>query len=466
MKMRLEGLFFMSEWTHPQPEESLSRQTEPVSAEAAPAEGQGHSGAPPRFSLRLLALCLCCALLGGVGGAAFLSFAPQRGGTSVLYEGLRPEVVFESISTERREPLSIPEIYAGYVDACVGISVDIVTKNFFGQTVTGAAAGSGFVVTEDGYIVTNYHVLENANSITVSFVDGSSYPASYIGGDEQSDIAVLKIDVSGLHPVIIGDSDQMNVGERVATIGNPLGELTFSLSDGVVSALDRSITLSDASRMNMLQTNCTINSGNSGGPLFNPYGEVIGIVSAKYSSSAGVFSAEASVEGLGFAIPMNDVKELIADLIEQGYISGRPYLGVSVKTVEESVQRYGIPAGAEIIYAVPGLAAAKAGLREGDIITAVNGSPIRSNTDLIDANSQYQAGDSVEMRIFRNGGELTLSVTYDEKNNANEQRHNDYAAGRAAEEETQQGARREGGELPGEVLPDGYGDSYDHFFNW
>ena len=224
------------------------------------------------LSGRLIALCLSCALLGGAGGGAAVYFATGGGNSSVIYNGSRTPVELQSVSQDTRTQMTVPEVYAAYANASVGISVDTITKNVFGQTVKGAAAGSGFVVTEDGYIVTNYHVVEDANSITVAFVDGSSYPATYVGGDKQNDIAVIKINVTGLTPVVIGDSDQMYVGETVLTIGNPLGELTFSLSDGVVSALDRTITMSDGTQMNMLQTNCAINSGNSGGPLYNLYG--------------------------------------------------------------------------------------------------------------------------------------------------------------------------------------------------
>ena len=177
--------------------------------------------------------------------------------------------------------------------------------------VQGAAAGSGFVISSDGYIVTNYHVIKDATSIRVAFVDGQTYDAKLVGGEAENDVAVLKIEATGLHALTLGDSDSLVVGEPVYTIGNPLGELTWSLTDGLVSAKDRSVTTSEGQTMNMLQTNTAINSGNSGGPLFNAYGEVVGITSAKLSSNGD--SSEASIEGLGFAIPINDVRSMITD---------------------------------------------------------------------------------------------------------------------------------------------------------
>lgn len=387
------------------------------------------------ISKKIIALCLVCALIGGLGGGLGVFFT-GGGGTSPtnIVSGNRTPVALGTISSDTRKQMTVPEVYANNVSSCVGITVDIVSTNFFGQTVKGAAAGSGFVITEDGYIITNYHVIQNANTISVSFVDGKSYPATLIGGDADNDIAVIKIDAKGLRPVILGDSKNMFVGESVVTIGNPLGELTFSLSDGVVSALDRSITMSDGKKMTMLQTNCTINSGNSGGPLFNLYGEVIGIVSAKYSSSGDPFSNTATVEGLGFAIPMNNVKDMITDLIKNGYVTGKPYLGISVKTVDSSlVQEYGIPAGARVEYAPPNLCAAKAGIQEGDIITAVGDVAVTSNSELVSAKNAHKAGDVVNFTIFRNGEKKVIPVTLDEQNRQNTEALESYVKKREEE---------------------------------
>ena len=362
-------------------------------------------------ALKVAALCLVCA----VAGFALHPVADiaTRGNLPTLYTGDREQTELNLTAVNTEKEMTPAEIYAAYVNSTVGITVDIVTTNIFGQTVKGAAAGSGFVITEDGYILTNYHVIEDANAITVAFVDGKTYPATLIGGEESNDIAVIKIDAEGLTPVVIGSSDDMLVGEQVVAIGNPLGELTFSETVGYVSALNRNITVSASQKINMIQTDCAINSGNSGGPLFNCHGEVIGIVSAKYSSSGG-YSSAASIEGLGFAIPMDDVADMVSDLISSGYVTGKPLLGISVGDVESSVQAYGVPAGALVSVVTPGLCGEQAGLKEGDIITAVDGKEIAGGSDLIAAKDAHKPGDTMKLDVFRSGEKLTLEVTLEE----------------------------------------------------
>ncbi len=377
---------------------------------------------------KLIALCLVCALIGGMAGGAGVGFATGAfsSGNTTIYQGTRDKVAVSTASVDTRTALSATQIYATYVKSTVGITVDIVTTNIFGQTVKGAAAGSGFVITADGYILTNYHVIDSANSITVTFVDGTSYPATLVGGEEDNDIAVLKISATGLTPVVIGDSDNMLVGDQVFAIGNPLGELTFSLTGGYVSAVNRNITMSDGTVMNMIQTDTAINSGNSGGPLFNIYGEVIGITSAKYSSDST--SSAASIEGLGFAIPINDVVDLAKDIMKNGYVTGKPFLGISVKTVDSGSQQYGLPAGAYVSLVTPGLCADKAGLKEGDIITALDDTKITSAAELIAAKNKHAAGDDVKLTVYRDGQTTTLQVTFDEDNTANQKAQNDYVS--------------------------------------
>ena len=305
---------------------------------------------------------------------------------------------------------------------------------------TSAATGSGFVLTQDGYIVTNYHVIEDAaedSSVTieVSFASGDKYTAKLVGGEQDNDVAIIKIDATGLQPVTLGNSDELVVGESVYAIGNPLGELTYSLTDGIVSALDRLITTSstnangqtETTTLNVLQTNCAINPGNSGGPLFNSYGDVVGIVSAKYTqSSSGV-----SAEGLGFAIPINDVKDIFSDLIEHGYVTGKPYMGVQVNVVDEAAQRYGIPAGAVVEYVAEGSCAQKAGLQVNDIIIAIDDTAVDSPTALTAAlSSGYKAGDTATLTVIRDQQEQKLTITFDEKNEQTE-------AANQSQEETQ-----------------------------
>ena len=293
-----------------------------------------------RSGAKLAALCLCCALLGGIAGVGGTALVERFGykGETTVYHGEHTPVAVTVANVPSATALTPAQVYAANVDACVGITVS-TTTNVFGYTTTAAATGSGFVITRDGYIVTNHHVIEEAAKdktvpITVSFQNGESYKAKLVGSEADNDVAVLKIEAQGLTPVVLGDSDKLVVGEAVYAIGNPLGELTYSLTDGLVSALDRVITTgsgNNATSLNMLQTNCAINSGNSGGPLFNAYGEVIGITTAKMSSSG----SSASVEGLGFAVPINDVKAIIKDLIEHGYVTGKPYMGVQISSVSE-----------------------------------------------------------------------------------------------------------------------------------
>ena len=384
---------------------------------------------------------LACAIVGGgagVGGAALYQNL-SRGGT-VIYEGNRPTVQ-TMVNNNNGEPMTPEQLYAANLASCVGITVN-TTVNIFGQTTTSAATGSGFVLTQDGYIVTNYHVIEDAAndssvSIEVSFADGTKYTAQLVGGEQDNDIAVLKIDATGLQHVTLGNSSQLVVGESVYAIGNPLGELTYTLTDGIVSALDRLITTSSqdangntvSTTLNVLQTNCAINPGNSGGPLFDSYGNVVGVVSAKMTeSSSGV-----SAEGLGFAIPINDVKDIIEDLIEHGYVTGKPYMGVQVSSVPEYAQRYGISAGAYVESVADGSCAQKAGLQQGDIITAIDETAIDSSSALTAAlSSNYKAGDTATLTVLRGSDKITLSITFDEKNEQTE------AANQVQQESNQQ----------------------------
>lgn len=393
-------------------------------------------------AIKIVALCLVCALLGGLAQPIYSSLS--GGNETTIYTGDRTPTQVDTASVDTSKELTTAEIYAKYVNSCVGITVDIVSTNVFGQTVTGAAAGSGFVITEDGYILTNYHVIDGANSIKVTFDNGKEYTATYVGGEEKNDIAVIKVDATGLTPVVIGKSSDMLVGEQVTTIGNPLGELTFSESTGIISALDRSITMSDGRQMNMIQTDCAINSGNSGGPLFNSHGEVIGIVSAKYSSGSN--SSSASVEGLGFAIPMDDVASMVSDLVKNGYVTGKPIMGISVADVDESVTSYGVPQGAIIRVVTPDLCGAKAGLQAGDIVTKIDNTDITSASDLTSAIGNYKPGDKVTLTIFRSGETKTVEVTLEEstpektekQNQAQQEYQQEYQQSQQRQQQSQQ----------------------------
>ncbi|MGI5963302.1 MAG: S1C family serine protease [Lawsonibacter sp.] len=420
--------------------------TDPIPSSGGPVQPEKKTG-KKKTGLRIAALLLACAVVGGgagVGGAALYGQMNQP--ETVIYEEERPKVE-TMVNTNKDQPMTPEQLYAANLASCVGITVN-TTVNIFGQTTTSAASGSGFVLTQDGYIVTNYHVIEDAVenssvSIDVSFANGDKYTAKVVGGEPDNDVAVIKIDATGLQPVTLGDSDQLVVGESVYAIGNPLGELTYSLTDGIVSALDRLITTSstnsngqtETTTLNVLQTNCAINPGNSGGPLFDSYGNVVGIVSAKYTqSSSGV-----SAEGLGFALPINDVKDIISELIEHGYVTGKPYMGIQVKDVSAEVQSFGISAGALVSYVADGSCAQKAGLQVNDIITAIDDTAIDSSTALTAAlSSGYKAGDTATLTVIRQQQEMKLTITFDEKNDQTE------AANQPQQESNQQQSGQNG----------------------
>lgn len=378
------------------------------------AKKNGHSAA------RSVALVLTCALIGGAMGfgGSLLSnqvFSNKNsytgGGRTTIMEGSRETTAIDVSHVNTEKELTAAEVYAANVNSTVGIKTSITT-NYWGYQTTSAAAGSGFVLTADGYVLTNYHVIESSDTITVSTYDGKSYDATLVGYDASNDIAVLKINAEDLTPVVLGDSDQLHVGDGVIAIGNPLGELTFSLTSGAVSALNREVTLSGNVTMDLIQTDCAINSGNSGGALFNMYGEVIGITNAKYSGSG--MSGTASIDNIGFAIPINHVKSIVESIIEKGYIS-KPYIGVKVDNVSDETQRYGLPAGAAIYSVVKDSPAAKAGLRANDIITAVNGEEISDRNDLSDKISKCEVGDVLKLTVYRQNESIEISVTVGEQ---------------------------------------------------
>ena len=303
------------------------------------------------------------------------------------------------------------QIYGRNVGAVVAITSQGLSTNIFGQVSQTAASGSGFIISADGYVVTNYHVIQGANKLIVLTAAGEEYSAAVVGYDAGNDIAVLKIEANGLSYVKLGSSDELVVGDRVAAIGNPLGELTSTLTVGYVSAKDRSIN-TDGTSMNMLQTDAAINSGNSGGPLFNMKGEVVGITTAKYS---GTSNSGATIEGIGFAIPIDDVAHMIEDLIEKGYVSGA-YLGVVVLDVaSEDAQKYGLPLGALVQEVSPGFAAERAGVQARDIIVDVGGYPVSSVAELTKALRNFEAGQQILITVYRSGENKVLTITLDER---------------------------------------------------
>lgn len=364
-----------------------------------------------RMSLKITALALCCALVGGaVGGGVVWGVTRSGGSSTEMNVSSRPATQVSINTVDGQTPMSDAEVYAANANSVVSINVTGTSgTNFFGQPVQTASAGSGFVLTKDGYIVTNYHVVKDADTVKVTMYNGDEYDAKYVGGDEDYDIAVIKVEATNLQPVTLGNSDNLNVGDHVLAVGNPLGELTFSMSGGMVSCVNRAINV-DGTPFNMIQTDASINPGNSGGPLFNQYGEVVGIVSAKYSS----YSSE-SVEGLGFAIPINDVIAMIQDIMTNGYVTNKPYLGITGGTMTSQMAaqyRYDVTEGVFVYSVEEGSAAAQAGLKMGDVILKVDDTEIESMEDLTAVKKQYSAGDTVSLTIYREGQETTVELTW------------------------------------------------------
>ena len=431
-----------------------SYQPQPDTAPEAPQKPKKN-----RTGAKVTALVLSCALVGGAmgfGGSALQNHLAAKNAdteeaqqASVVYEGSRETSVINIAQIGTSKEMTPAEVYAQNVNSTVGIRTSITT-NYWGYQTQAAAAGSGFILSADGYILTNYHVVEDSNSITVSLYDGTEYDATLVGCDESNDIAVLKIDAEGLTPVVLGDSDNLNVGDQVVAIGNPLGELTFSLTTGVVSALNREVTLSSNVTMNLIQTDCAINSGNSGGALFNLYGEVIGITNAKYSSSSS--SSEASIDNIGFAIPLNHVKNIVKSIIETGSIT-KPYIGVTVSSVSSEAQGYGLPTGAAVRSVEADSPAAKAGLEENDIITEVDGTAINSSTELVNYVGEKTPGDELTFKVYRQGEELELTVTIGEKTQS--------AMPTTTTDDAQQSQQSQGqSQQGGQLFPWGFGFGY------
>ena len=364
-----------------------------------------------RTGLKVTALALCCALLGGAVGGGVVHFAENQPGQTSVNVSARPATHVSVNTVDGKTAMSDAEVYAAGVNSVVSINVTGTSgTNFFGQPVRTASAGSGFVLTKDGYIVTNYHVVKDGETVKVTMYNGDEYEAKYVGGDEDYDIAVIKVEAQDLQAVTLGDSSGLNVGDHVLAIGNPLGELTFSMSGGMVSSVNRAINVS-GTPFNMIQTDASINPGNSGGPMFNQYGEVVGIVSAKYSSYSN-----SSVEGLGFAIPINDVIAMIQDIMTNGYITNKPYLGITGGSMTEQMAaqyRYDIKEGVFVYSVEEGKAAQKAGLQMGDVITKVDDHDIKTMEDLTAVKKRYSAGDTVTLTVYREKQSITVELTWD-----------------------------------------------------
>ena len=368
----------------------------------------------------VIALVVTCCAITAVGTSVYWKSQLNKTAASMreAIEELRGQltdgtqtVVIQPDSDTASDEMSPAQVYAENVKAAVAISCQGQTTNIFGQTSETASSGSGFIISADGYVVTNFHVISGSSRVGVIMHDGEEHQASVVGYDQTNDVAVLKIDGENFPHVTLGSSDSLVVGERVAAIGNPLGELSSTLTVGYVSAKDRTVN-TEGSYQNMIQTDAAINSGNSGGPLFNMHGQVIGITTAKYS---GTSASGATIEGIGFAIPMDDVRDLIEDLAQFGHIKSG-YLGIMAQdVVKETAEQYGLPLGALVVEVTPDSCADRAGIKAKDIITDLGGKKIDTMSDLTRALSKYEGGEEVTVTVYRNGGETVLTVTLDAK---------------------------------------------------
>ena len=409
------------------------------SQKKAPAEPRGGIGKTALTAI----LCAVFAVLGCVVGAGIVSgrTEPQISALQETVDGLSaqlaetdsalralpaaqgtPEVIYvDPVTSEYSVRPS--DIYSIACDQVVGVTTDVTYTNFFGQTSSSAVSGTGFIYSAEGYVITNYHVIEYADkynySVRVITHEGTSYEAVIVGTEQNNDIAVLKISAQGLVPVTLGDSDLINVGDSAYAVGNPLGELDFTMTSGTVSALDRMISADSSSpSINMFQIDAAVNTGNSGGPVYNSAGEVIGVVTAKYS--------ENGVEGIGFAIPINDARRIAADLIENGYVTGKAYLGIYYDESNTSIyNRYyrnlwGSPKGVMVLGIDKNSPAAAAGIREYDTITSIDGHSVENTADLLNQLKRYSPGETAEITVFRasgsgtQGSSLSMTVTFGE----------------------------------------------------
>ena len=375
----------------------------------------------------VLLLCLLSGMIGGVLGAYLTARFWQTGEASPsaseeVYT-MAEKAAFEEEAFEDMAPASaaVPEeifptpgeIYELACSQTVSIAVEVVNYDFYGNQIPSVISGSGFLISEDGYILTNYHVVEKAVegalNVTITTYDGSVFIGRIVGAAQEEDLAVIKIDRNGFAPAVFGSSDDLQVGDSVYTVGNPYGMLEFTMTMGHVSALNRTIATEESETARpMFQIDAAVYSGNSGGPVYNKYGEVVGIVTAKYNS--------AGMEGIGFAMPISQVLPVINELMDKGYVSGKASLGVSFDSRYNTIysRYYRLPAGAFVSSVASGSCADKAGIQPGDILMQIGEWAISDYEDVPTALRRFSAGESAQLRLYRDGQILTVTVTFDE----------------------------------------------------
>ena len=419
--------------------------------ENVPAVPAQRSGFFQRTWVKITALVLACVVAGGAAGYGGAALAKGGSGSgTAISESDRTVTAVKVKKVDGKTKMQPAEVYASTVNSTVSINCSSQSTNIFGQTTQSASSGSGFIISEDGYIVTNYHVINGASSVKVTLYNGDTYDATVIGGDSDYDVAVLKINATGLTPVTLGNSADVNVGDSVLAIGNPLGELTFSMSGGYVSSCNRAINV-DGTPFNMIQVDCSINPGNSGGPLVNLYGEVVGIVSAKYSTYSST-----TVEGLGFAIPISDVRSIITDIMENGAVTDKAYMAITAGTMNEQMAaqfNIDITQGVFVYSVVDGGAGDKAGLRLGDVIAKMGDKTLTSRQDLSAAMKGYRAGDTVTLTVYRGGQYIETELTFDAQPQTT-----------GSQEDTTQSSGNSGNGGGYGQMPGNWEDFYNYFF--
>ena len=386
------------------------------------AAGEPVSACKRRKHLRLAALAVCCALLGGIAGGAATGLLLQGRERAAMRPAGRQTAVSGAESTgaelsaarvaSTAGELTPTQLYERYAPCVVGVLNLSAVTDLYGKDTMQASTGSGVLLTGDGEILTNYHVVKDCTQLTVTLYDGTEHTAKLLGYEEDSDIALLKIDGSGYRHARLGDSDRLRIGTEVAAIGNPLGDLDYSLNVGYISAKDRDVDL-DGPSIRMMQLDAAINPGNSGGPLFDLRGNVVGVTTAKYS---GETVTGATIEGIGFAIPINDVREILSELREYGRVPNRAQLGVMVGTVySTNTARNG---RVQVRDVTEDSAGAHAGLRDGDFILALDDYTVRTLSDLSAALRHYRGGQHATLTIERYGKTFRLPIVFDSKDDA------------------------------------------------
>ena len=368
----------------------------------------------------ILVVCMILSAFAGFGGSYLyskLNSATSSGG----YDSVSNELVIHKVSvensTESSDTLvdkSTDEITKAVADSVVEITTEVVqTNSFYGQYIA-QGAGSGVIISEDGYIITNNHVIEDSSNITVSLRNGDSYTAKLIGTDADEDIALIKIEATGLTTAVFGDSSTLEVGDKSVIIGNPLGTLGGSVTEGIISALDRSIVI-DGKTMHLMQTDAAINPGNSGGGMFNGQGELVGIVVAK---SGGSTSSGSTIDNIGFVIPINNVLNILGDLKQYGYVRGKADTGMSFVDITNQMYAYyyfnSTNTGVFISSVDRGSNAASAGFSVGDRVISIDGKSVSSASDITSIISEHSSGDTITFEIERSGRTGTLDLTLDE----------------------------------------------------